>query len=212
MFKKMSSVFMVALTIINLSACSKVSTNPKEASSILDINYLNTSNVVVEENGEIDTLSIKDKGAVDSYIDSIKTSKGYETYLNIETNKVNMVYKNGSLFPSQMTIENDSITLNVNILNYNETEKTFDISFKEGDIETAYFENIKIKNELDVSNLENLDNESSYRIKTMLTSYMVYNSIAEHVNENPTPRAWWITLIFVVVWGFITGGSGYIRI
>lgn len=142
----------------------------------------------------------------------MKTSKGYETYLNVETNKINMVYKNGSLFPSKITIENGSITLNGDILNYNETEKTFDISFKEGDTETVYFENVKIKNELDVSNLENLDNETSYRIKTMLTSYMVYNSIAEHANENPTTRAWWVALIFAIAWGFLTGGSGSIRI
>ncbi len=127
------------------------------------------------------------------------------------TNEFIMKYEKNSLIPSEITINAESQVLNGYILNYNEENKTFDISWKKDNIEISYSKNIKLTSEIDESKLVNLDDEQVYRIKTMMNSYIVADSINEYMNNNPQPRFWWVGLILTIVFGFFTGGSGVIR-
>lgn len=101
-----------------------------------------------------------------------------------------MKYENNSLIPSEITINAESKVLNGYIQNYNVYNKTFDISQKNDNIEILYSKGIKLTSELDENKLTNLDDGQSYRIKTIMNSYIAADSINEYMNSNPQPRFW----------------------
>ena len=119
-----------------------------------------------------------------------------------------MVFKNYSLFPSKITIKNGEESLNGDITNYNETEKTFDISWKDEDgTEFDVFEGIKLKGEV----------EETYQLKTMVNGSIVSDSVNTYMDENPImERGGWRTFfkilgfVAIIVLGICTGGTGII--
>lgn len=128
-----------------------------------------------------------------------------------------MIFENYSLFPSKITIKNGEESLSGDILNYNETEKTFDISWKEADgTEVFVFEGVKLKGEVDNSKYQNSD-EETYQLKTMVNSSIVSDSVNTYIDENPImARSWWkkllraLSIVAVIVLGIFTGGTGII--
>lgn len=213
MCKKLTIFLIIAVFIINLSACNKSTTNPTktETTEVVDLNYSEFSKYIVVENKTDNSLSINKKDSSSNYIKSVKKNGYYLNYLESGTNEFIMKYEKNSLIPSEITINAESQVLNGYILNYNEENKTFDISWKKDNIEILYSKNIKLTSEIDESKLVNLDDEQVYRIKTMMNSYIVADSINEYMNNNPQPRFWWVGLILTIVFGFFTGGSGVIR-
>lgn len=128
-----------------------------------------------------------------------------------------MVFKNYSLFPSKITIKNGEESLNGDIINYNETEKTFDISWKdEYGTEFDVFEGIKLKGEVDNSKYKSSD-EETYQLKTMVNGSIVSDSVNTYMDENPImERGGWRTFfkilgfVAIIVLGICTGGTGII--
>ena len=109
-----------------------------------------------------------------------------------------MVYENKSLFPTKATFKSKRQILSGDITNYNEAEKTFDISWKEEDgTEIFTFDGVKLNNEIDFSKYESLD-EETYQLKIMVNTSVISDSINAYIEENPMPRGW--ILVFKILW------------
>lgn len=199
--KLLKNILALTLAIISINACSS-SENPNgEKDNSLKASLTTSGELAVEN--QADALVIKQTDNTDdSYITSVKTSDNQYTVTvksesqNIE---ISMVYENKSLMPSKATFKSKTQTLSGDILNYNETEKTFDISWKEEDgTEIFTFDGVKLNNEIDFSKYESLD-EETYQLKIMVNTSVISDSIDEYVAENPMPRGKrWDTFIKIV--------------
>ena len=113
--------------------------------------------------------------------------------------EISMVYENKSLFPTKAIFKGKRQILSGDITNYNEAEKTFDISWKEEDgTETLAFSGVKLNNEIDFSKYESLD-EETYQLKIMVNTSVISDSIDEYVAENPLPRINWGKIIYYII-------------
>lgn len=139
----------------------------------------------------------------DSYITSSKTGNNqYTTVIKSESenSEISMVYENNSLFPSKIINKNSSETLNGNLLNYNETEKTFDISWVDAEDETELFvsKGVKLTKDIDYSQYESSDKET-YELKTMVNSSVIVDSINAYMDENQMARINWRKVIYHII-------------
>ena len=177
--KLLKNILALTLAIISINACSKA-TNPNgEKDNSLKASLTSSGELAVKN--EADALVIKQTDNTDdTYITSTKTANNeYTTTIKSEVKgyEVAMVFKNYSLFPSKITIKNGEESLNGDITNYNETEKTFDISWKDEDgTEFDVFEGIKLKGEVDNSKYKSSD-EETYQLKTMVNGSIVSDSV-----------------------------------
>lgn len=217
--KLLKNILALTLAIISINACSKA-TNPNgEKDNSLKASLTSSGELAVKN--EADALVIKQTDNTDdTYITSAKTANNeYTTTIKSEVKgyEVVMVFKNYSLFPSKITIKNGEESLNGDIINYNETEKTFDISWKDEDgTEFDVFEGIKLKGEVDNSKYKSSD-EETYQLKTMVNGSIVSDSVNTYMDENPImERGGWRTFfkilgfVAIIVLGICTGGTGII--
>ncbi|MEI0843595.1 hypothetical protein [Brachyspira pilosicoli] len=74
MCKKLTIFLIIAVFIINLSACNKSTTNPTktETTEVVDLNYSEFSKYIVVENKTDNSLSINKKDSSSNYIKSVK--------------------------------------------------------------------------------------------------------------------------------------------
>lgn len=194
--KSIKIVLAVMMALISINACSESATNPSDSKDNSLKTSLTSSGELSVEN-EANALVIKQTEAKDdSYITSAKTGDNQYTVTiksESQNSEISMVYENKSLFPSKIAIKNGDENLNGDILNYNETEKTFDIIWvDEGETDT--FDGIKLNNEIDFSKYESLDDET-YQLKITVNTSVISDSIDAYIDENPMARG--------KVWNFI---------
>lgn len=213
------NILALSLAIISINACSSATSPEGEKDNSLKASLTSSGKLAVEN--EADALVIKQTDNTDdTYITSVKTGNNEYTATvksEVKGYEVVMVFENYSLFPSKITIKNGDESLSGDILNYNETEKTFDISWKESDgTEVFVFEGVKLKGEVDNSKYQNSD-EETYQLKTMVNSSIVSDSVNTYIDENPImARSWWkkllraLSIVAVIVLGIFTGGTGII--
>lgn len=213
------NILALSLAIISINACSSATSPEGEKDNSLKASLTSSGKLAVEN--EADALVIKQTDNTDdTYITSVKTGNNEYTATvksEVKGYEVVMIFENYSLFPSKITIKNGEESLSGDILNYNETEKTFDISWKESDgTEVFVFEGVKLKGEVDNSKYQNSD-EETYQLKTMVNSSIVSDSVNTYIDENPImARSWWkkllraLSIVAVIVLGIFTGGTGII--
>lgn len=213
------NILALSLAIISINACSSATSPEGEKDNSLKASLTSSGKLSVEN--EADALVIKQTDNTDdTYITSVKTGNNEYTATvksEVKGYEVVMIFENYSLFPSKITIKNGEESLSGDILNYNETEKTFDISWKEADgTEVFVFEGVKLKGEVDNSKYQNSD-EETYQLKTMVNGSIVSDSVNTYIDENPImARSWWkkllraLSIVAVIVLGIFTGGTGII--
>lgn len=213
------NILALSLAIISINACSSATSPEGEKDNSLKANLTSSGKLAVEN--EADALVIKQTDNTDdTYITSVKTGNNEYTATvksEVKGYEVVMIFENYSLFPSKITIKNGEESLSGDILNYNEAEKTFDISWKEADgTEVFVFEGVKLKGEVNNSKYQNSD-EETYQLKTMVNSSIVSDSVNTYIDENPImARSWWkkllraLSIVAVIVLGIFTGGTGII--
>lgn len=188
--KLLKNILALTLAIISINACSKA-TNPNgEKDNSLKASLTSSGELAVKN--EADALVIKQTDNTDdSYITSVKTGDNEYTITvksESQNSEISMVYENKSLIPSKATFKGKRQILSGDITNYNEAEKTFDVSWKEEDgTEILAFNGVKLNNEIDFSKYESLD-EETYQLKIMVNTSVISDSIDEYVAENPMPR------------------------
>ena len=199
--KLIKNILALTLAIISINACSS-SENPNgEKDNLLKSDLMSSGELTVEN--QADALVIKQTDNTDdSYITSVKTGNNEYTIIvksESQNSEISMVYENKSLFPTKATFKSKRQILSGDITNYNEAEKTFDISWKEEDgTEILAFSGVKLNNEIDFSKYESLD-EETYQLKIMVNTSVISDSIDEYVAENPMPRGKrWDTFIKIV--------------
>lgn len=199
--KLFKNILTLSLAIISINACSSATSPEGEKDNSLKASLTSSGELAVEN--EADALVIKQTDNTDdSYINSVKTGNSEYTITvksESQNSEISMVYENKSLFPNKVAYKNGNQILSGDILNYNETEKTFDISWKEEDgTEIFVFEGVKLNNEIDYSKDESLD-EETYQIKIMVNTSVISDSIDNYISENPMPRGKrWDTFIKVM--------------
>lgn len=199
--KLLKNILALTLAIISINACSKA-TNPNgEKDNSLKASLTSSGELAVES--QADALVIKQTEAKDdSYITSAKTGENqYTVTVKSESQnmEISMVYENKSLFPTKATFKSKRQILSGDITNYNEAEKTFDISWKEEDgTEIFTFDGVKLNNEIDFSKYESLD-EETYQLKIMVNTSVISDSIDDYVAENPLPRINWGKIIYHII-------------
>ena len=217
--KLFKNILALSLAIISINACSSATSPEGEKDNSLKASLTSSGKLAVEN--EADALVIKQTDNTDdTYITSVKTGNNEYTATvksEVKGYEVVMIFENYSLFPSKITIKNGEESLSGDILNYNETEKTFDISWKEADgTEVFVFEGVKLKGEVDNSKYQSSD-EETYQLKTMVNGSIVSDSVNTYIDENPImARAWWkkllkvLAVVAIIAWGIYTGGAGVI--
>ena len=217
--KLLKNILALTLAIISINACGKTTDPNVEKDNSLKASLTTSGELTVES--QADALVIKQTDNTDdTYITSVKTGNSEYTATvksEVKGYEVVMVFENYSLFPSKITIKNGEESLSGDITNYNEAEKTFDISWKETDgTEIFTFNGIKLKGEVDNSKYQSSD-EETYQLKTMVNGSIVSDSVNTYIDENPMMvRAWWkkllkaLAVVAVVVVGIYTGGTGII--
>lgn len=217
--KLFKNILALSLAIISINACSSATSPEGEKDNSLKASLTSSGKLSVEN--EADALVIKQTDNTDdTYITSVKTGNNEYTATvksEVKGYEVVMIFENYSLFPSKITIKNGEESLSGDILNYNETEKTFDISWKEADgTEVFVFEGVKLKGEVDNSKYQSSD-EETYQLKTMVNGSIVSDSVNTYIDENPImARAWWkkllraLAIVAVIALGICTGGTGII--
>lgn len=201
----LKTILAIMLAIISINACSKNATNPtEEKANQTSLKASITSSGELAVANETDALVIKQTEATnDSYITSSKTGNNqYTTVIKSESenSEISMVYENNSLFPSKIINKNSSETLNGNLLNYNETEKTFDISWVDAEDGTELFvsKGVKLTKDIDYSQYESSD-EETYELKTMVNSSVIVDSINAYMDENQMARINWRKVIYHII-------------
>lgn len=202
--KSIKIVLAVMMALISINACSESATNPSDSKDNSLKTSLTSSGELSVEN-EANALVIKQTEAKDdSYITSAKTGDNQYTVTiksESQNSEISMVYENKSLFPSKIAIKNGDENLNGDILNYNETEKTFDIIWvDEGETDT--FDGIKLNNEIDFSKYESLDDET-YQLKITVNTSVISDSIDAYIDENPMARINWKQIVYYIIKIFI---------
>ena len=211
----------VILTSITIMSCNSKTTNPTDIGDVsLRESLTSSGKLSIYEDTEKNSLIMKEENSSNNgYVSASKTSDNQYTVLisDDKNSKVTTIYNNNSLFPDKISINNGTSILNGDILNYNETENTFDISWREDDgTEIFYFSGIKLKGKVDSKFSSN--DEETYELKIMLTSSLITDSMNDYINENPMPRAWWniflkvIAVVAIITVGVLTGGTGVIAI
>ncbi len=199
-------------------SCNSKTTNPTDIGDVsLRESLTSSGKLSIYEDTEKNSLIMKEENSSNNgYVSASKTSDNQYTVLisDDKNSKVTTIYNN-SLFPDKISINNGTSILNGDILNYNETENTFDISWREDDgTEIFYFSGIKLKGKVDSKFSSN--DEETYELKIMLTSSLITDSMNDYINENPMPRAWWniflkvIAVVAIITVGVLTGGTGVI--
>lgn len=129
--KLFKNILALSLAIISINACSSATSPEGEKDNSLKASLTSSGKLSVEN--EADALVIKQTDNTDdTYITSVKTGNNEYTATvksEVKGYEVVMIFENYSLFPSKITIKNGEESLSGDILNYNETEKTFDISW-----------------------------------------------------------------------------------
>ncbi|WP_295298748.1 hypothetical protein [uncultured Brachyspira sp.] len=206
------------MTSITIMSCNSKTTNPTDIGDVsLRESLTSSGKLSIYEDTEKNSLIMKEENSSNNgYVSASKTSDNQYTVLisDDKNSKVTTIYNN-SLFPDKISINNGTSILNGDILNYNETENTFDISWREDDgTEIFYFSGIKLKGKVDSKFSSN--DEETYELKIMLTSSLITDSMNDYINENPMPRAWWniflkvIAVVAIITVGVLTGGTGVI--
>ena len=177
-------------------SCNSKTTNPTDVGDVsLRESLTSSGKLSIYEDTEKNSLIMKEENSSNNgYVSASKTSDNQYTVLisDDKNSKVTTIYNNNSLFPDKISINNGTSILNGDILNYNETENTFDISWS--------------------------NDEETYELKIMLTSSLITDSMNDYINENPMPRSWLDVLfgilgaIGLVVLGIFSGGTGVIAI
>ncbi|PLV64479.1 hypothetical protein [Brachyspira pilosicoli] len=209
------------MTSITIMSCNSKTTNPTDIGDVsLRESLTSSGKLSIYEDTEKNSLIMKEENSSNNgYVSASKTSDNQYTVLisDDKNSKVTTIYNNNSLFPDKISINNGTSILNGDILNYNETENTFDISWREDDgTEIFYFSGIKLKGKVDSKFSSN--DEETYELKIMLTSSLITDSMNDYINENPMPRAWWniflkvIAVVAIITVGVLTGGTGVIAI
>lgn len=199
--KLFKNILALSLAIISINACSSATSPEGEKDNSLKASLTSSGKLSVEN--EADALVIKQTDNTDdSYINSVKTGNSEYTITvksESQNSEISMVYENKSLFPNKVAYKNGNQILSGDILNYNETEKTFDISWKEEDgTEILAFNGVKLNNEIDFSKYESLD-EETYQLKIMVNTSVISDSINAYIEENPMPRINWGKIIYYII-------------
>lgn len=175
---------MILLVLFNFYSCSKASITSPTSQKIdeLQISYLDTSNNIVEEKTDSIVMKLKDN-AEGFYMYSKKTAENeYTSYLTENENGsvISMVYKNGSMFPSEIRVFKDGQLAVGTITPYREKTQTYDIIwYMDNQVET--FSDISLSKDINTSNnFSNLDTKLKYQVDTIKNSLLIWQSIDKY--------------------------------
>ena len=185
------------LTILLIIGCNKNNiTEPKSQESVNKV----TEGVILKEDAStgvssLITDNIKGVDLTTKQIDSIHT-----VIISPEgkTDKVTMLYKDNSLFPYQMIVENGNYKYSMNFENYNKDTGTFDMVVIEDGVENFRANGVKLSKTLDESKFAHLNSKAKYDTETILMSSMVLESIDQYTQEHPMPRNWFSDLWYAI--------------
>ncbi|ADG72210.1 hypothetical protein [Brachyspira murdochii] len=184
---------MILLVLFNFYSCSKASITSPTSQKIdeLQISYLDTSNNIVEEKTDSIVMKLKDN-AEGFYMYSKKTAENeYTSYLTENENGsvISMVYKNGSMFPSEIRVFKDGQLAVGTITPYREKTQTYDIIwYMDNQVET--FSDISLSKDINTSNnFSNLDTKLKYQVDTIKNSLLIWQSIDKY-NSSSSPNTY----------------------
>lgn len=192
-FTYLLTYLMILLVLFNFYSCSKASITSPTSQKIdeLQISYLDTSNNIVEEKTDSIVMKLKDN-AEGFYMYSKKTAENeYTSYLTENENGsvISMVYKNGSMFPSEIRVFKDGQLAVGTITPYREKTQTYDIIwYMDNQVET--FSDISLSKDINTSNnFSNLDTKLKYQVDTIKNSLLIWQSIDKY-NSSSSPNTY----------------------
>lgn len=215
--KRILSMFMICLALINFSACTKsMTTSPNGGNSNaggnqgvgggnddvleedIDTRKLNLFYIDLNANPtdmRTDTMMMNLKEGADGfYLLSKKSEDNEYTTQLIETNSgivISMMYKNNSKFPHKITVsDGKDVAVGTTTKHRLDTED-YDILWGSGDdteVTTKIPLSKDIYNYMDDSQFDAIGN---YQLNTMLISFQIWTSFNDYIKDQPVAFGFW---------------------
>lgn len=189
---KLICIFMIILTLFNLSACTKheysvyYPSTPETPSIYEDINFMYLDSNYTSVENKTDIMCIFFKDIEDMVIFSEKENDNeYLVSVILKNNtSVLMRYKNKKIFPETISFYKNSTIIKglvkMDLVKYN----NIDVTFYMNDT-MELISGIELKN--DIKNYKenfNLDKDENYNLNIMMNSLFILNSINNHITNN----------------------------